>query len=311
MNLIQKQIELEFKSSHHLESHVKEDLLNSGLEGLVKQYIDTLVNHINSCDYSYVTNDGTVSIWETKRERHENVLKMDLEKLAWKVITMCTVKPISTYTECIGRIRRVFNNPTDRQDLEQASECVALLSSINLINVVLPRNTEEGVLMVHSNIKYDGNLSDYLNNTRHVMPSLLEPVKVTSNNCSGYRTFNSSLILGGKHHDKHVPYDHINRMNSVALSIDTRAIQQEPVFKEKDGETAAEREERYGNWKQFNNESMKVYAELVASGNKFYLTHKYDERLRSYSHGYHVHTQGDQFRKSVTELANKEVVCMG
>lgn len=39
-----------------------------------------------------------------------------------------------------------------------------------------------------------------------------------------------------------------------------------------------------------------------------YLTHRYDRRGRVYASGYHVNTQGDDYRKAVLTLANKEVL---
>lgn len=309
MTILQKQIANEFKSTHHLVSHVQEDLIKSGLEYLATGYVEIVTNHVKDMDYTYVSKDGPKE-WTTKKDRHINLMQMNLEELAWKVIATCTVTKLQTYTACVGMLKGMFKNDTERQNIEQASECVALLSQMNLIDIQLPANSEEGVLMVHSKLEYDGNLHEYLTTTRHVMPSLMPPKKVETNKDSGYHTFNSSVILAGKHHKYNVPLDHINRANSVPLSINKVALQVEPVFKEKDDETVAERTTRFEAWKRLNVESVQTYADLVASGNKFYITHKYDERLRTYAHGYQVSTQGDSYRKSVIELANKEVVVM-
>ena len=309
MSLLQKQIALEFRSTHHLVGHVQEDLIKSGLEHLAADYAQTITNHVAESDYTYICKEG-VKLWATKKERHDNLMQMDLIELAWKVIATCTATEVQTYTGCVGMIKGLFKNPTERQDIEAASECVALLSNMNLIDIHLPRDSEEGVLMVHSKITYDGNLGEYLTTTKHIMPSLMKPKKILSNKDSGYQTFGSSLILAGKYHSDNVPLDHINRVNGVALSINKKPLEIEPVFKEDEDETTDERNKRYESWKRLNVESVLAYAELVAAGNKFYLTHKYDERLRTYAHGYQVSTQGDSYRKSVLELANKEIVRM-
>jgi len=309
MTILQKQIANEFKSTHHLVSHVQEELIKANLEYLVHDYVKVLTNHVNETDYTYISSTGAQE-WTSKKERHIKLMQMDLVELAWKVIATCTTAPIQTYTGCVGMLKGMFKNDTERQDIEAASECVALLMQINVIAIQLPRNTEEGVLMVHSNLNYDGALGEYLTTTRHIMPSLLPPKEVKNNKDSGYQTFSSSLILAGKYHKCPVPLDHINRVNAVPLTINTKALEIEPVFKEDETETTEEHDKRYAAWKQLNVESVKTYAELVASGNEFYLTHKYDERLRTYAHGYQVSTQGDSYRKSVIELANKEVVQM-
>ena len=310
MNLIQKQITNEFKSKHHLASHVKEDLINSGLEYLATKYVNILEDHVKSMDYSYVTQAGERKEWTSKKERHINLLQMDLEELAWAVIATTTTEPVQSYTACVGMLKGMFKNDTVRQDIEQASECIALVKQIGVIDIILPRNTEEGTLMVHSKIKYDGELGAYLSNIKHILPSLVKPKVVQCNKDSGYQTFGSSVILAGKYHDKPVPLDHINRVNSVALSINPKAIEIEPVFDEKYGETPAERLQRFDNWSKTNRESVEIYADLINSGNRFHITYNYCERLRTYAHGHHVNTQGDSRRKSVLELANKELVRM-
>ena len=307
MTILQMQITNEFKSTHHLVGHIQEDLVKSGLEHLAQDYVQLVTMHVSESDYTYISSEGAKE-WTTKKERHENLMRLDLLELAWKVIAICTATPVQTYTGCVGMLKGMFKNSTERQDIEQASECVALLSQLNLIDIQLPRDAETGVLMVHSKINYDGNLGEYLTTTRHIMPSLMKPKLVECNKDSGYMTFSSSLILAGKYHSKSVPLDHINRVNGVALSINKKALEIEPVFKVDETETTEEHDKRYAAWKQLNVESMKSYAELVAAGNEFYLTHKYDERLRTYAHGYQVSTQGDSYRKSVLELANKEIV---
>lgn len=310
MNLIQKQITNEFKSKQHLTSHVKEDLINSGLGYLADKYIEILKNHVESMDYSYVTQAGERKEWTSKKERHQELLKIDLEDLAWTVIAIATTEPVQSYTACVGKLKGMFKNETVRQDIEQASECIALVKQIGLVDIILPRDTEEGVIMVHSKVNYDGELGAYLSEVKHILPSIVEPKQVLTNKDSGYQTFGSSVILAGKYHDKPVPLDHINRVNSVALSINPKAIEIEPVFDEKYGETPADRLKRYDNWCKTNRESVQIYADLISSGNRFHLTYKYCERLRTYAHGHHVNTQGDSYRKSVLELANKQIVRM-
>lgn len=309
MDLIQRQIANEYKSTHHLVSHVQEDLVKSGLSHLAQQYIDILREHISEATYEYIVK-GETKVWTTKKERHEKLMTLDLEELAWKVIAICTVKPVQTYTQCVGMIKGIFKNDTIRQDIEQASECIALLPRLGLVEIKLPADSEEGVIMIHSKVTYDGDLGSYLDTTRHIMPSILKPKKVESNKDSGYLTFGSSVILAGKYHKYPVPLDHINKCNSVALSINPKALEIEPEFDEKYGEDPTDRLKRYEAWRKLNVESMETFATLVRNGNKFYLTHKYDERLRTYAHGYQCNTQGDSYRKSVIELANKEIIRM-
>jgi DNA-directed RNA polymerase len=47
---------------------------------------------------------------------------------------------------------------------------------------------------------------------------------------------------------------------------------------------------------------------MFTAGNRFYMTHKYDKRGRTYSQGYHINPQGNDWNKAVIEFADKEVI---
>jgi DNA-directed RNA polymerase len=44
----------------------------------------------------------------------------------------------------------------------------------------------------------------------------------------------------------------------------------------------------------------------MAGGNRFWLTHKYDKRGRTYCQGYHVSYQGNDYNKACIEFADGE-----
>ena len=282
----------------------------SNFEPEVQKYIALVEEYFSQTDFSYVLKNGTKKNWDSKQERFEFMRDMDLEDICWEVVVWSTIKPMVTFTEVVGKLFKKLAVSTDRQGIETSADLIALLNKTPCIEVIYPRDSEEGVMMVKSNINLDKDMQTYLDNQRFTLPSLVPPLVVETNSCSGYETVKGSLVLGGNHHDKPICLDHINRMNSIAFSLEPRVLKQaEPGFKAKN-ETALENQKRYAAFKQNNVEGVSIYAKLIHQGNKFYLTNRFDTRGRSYAHGYHCSTQGDNYRKSMLILANKEIVEM-
>jgi hypothetical protein len=305
-----QQIANEYGSKHHITERLTNEFNDS--PELIKNFIDIINHHLETAVYTYTVKSGEVREWTSKLERHAKWRTMEIEHMAMKAIAMATIKELSTYTEIVGRLKGMFKHDEMRQDIESASELVALLSKTDLITIIYPRDAEEGVLMVQSNIEYSVNFAEYMDKSKFVLPSIIRPLPIRTNTDTGYRTFKGSLILSGKYHDKNVCLDHINRVNAVALRIERRAFQVEPVFKEftskNPDETVVERAERNAQWKILNIQTVEAAVTMMRQGNRFYQTHHYCERLRTYSHGYQLHTQGDGRRKSIIELHKQEVI---
>ncbi len=147
------------------------------------------------------------------------------------------------------------------------------------------------------------------------LPMVTEPKKLTNNNQgSGYLTERSNVVLNGSNifKDEDVCLDHINRANKVPLKINLDVITTiqakfiKPV--RKNDEDWDEYRKRVKQAEKFHKVSMEVMQGLLVLGNKFYLTHKYDRRGRTYAVGYHVNTQGTDYNKAVLEFAKEEVI---
>jgi hypothetical protein len=132
-----------------------------------------------------------------------------------------------------------------------------------------------------------------------------EPLELKSNLDSGYLTHKDSLILGrGNHHAGDICLDVLNRMNRVALKLDTdflRTVEEEPTFE-------LDTSEKRSMWLNFKAQSARMYMLMHNLGNEFYLTHKVDKRGRIYAQGYHINTQGAAYKKAMVDLANEELV---
>jgi len=300
--------EYSFDKSHTVET-IRDSFKN--FEPEVIKYIKLCKEYFSQTDFSYVLKDGTKKNWDTKQERFEFMQNMDLTNICWDVVVWSTIKPTCTFTEVVGHLYKKLALTTDRQGIETASEMVALLSKTPFITVVYPANAEEGVLMVKSNINLDIKMQTYLDNQRFTLPSLTVPKLVECNRDNGYESIAGSVILSGNHHDKHLALDHINRMNSIALSLEPRVLlKAEPKFKAKSKESIKDTIKRAKAFEQNNTEGVDIYVKLINQDNEFYLTHQFDEIGRVYARGYHVNTMGDNYRKSMLVLANKEIIEM-
>lgn len=159
-------------------------------------------------------------------------------------------------------------------------------------------------------------VADEIARYKYPLPMIEAPGLVTDNYETGYQTIRNNIILNGsiegKNYfaDKDICLDHINRANSVALCVNWDVVENSillPLEREP-GEDFEKFKAKTKQREIFFKTSVSVMEELSDLGNELYLTHRYDRRGRCYSSGYHVNTQGDDYRKSCLELHNKELV---
>lgn len=148
---------------------------------------------------------------------------------------------------------------------------------------------------------------------QYPLPMVVRPRRIKKNTDTGYISFNGSVILKNNHHEDDVCLDHLNRMNAVKFSIDLDTAtmiknQWRNLDKPKSGETVESFDARKRAFDKYDRVSKNVMKTLEDTGNKFYLTHKYDKRGRVYCQGYHVNYQGTAWNKAVVQLADKEII---
>lgn len=147
------------------------------------------------------------------------------------------------------------------------------------------------------------------------LPMVVRPLKVKNNHMgSGYFDTRGHIILNGSDvfDEEDVCLDHINRVNSVALTLNMNVVASEEgnmiIPKRKVGEGFEDFRKRRKQAEVFYNHSLEVMQSMMTLGNEFWLTHKYDRRGRTYAVGYHVNSQGTDYNKAVLELSKKEVL---
>lgn len=140
---------------------------------------------------------------------------------------------------------------------------------------------------------------------------VIPPRKVVTNTDSGYLSISHSIILRDNHTEEDVCLDHINRMNSIQLTVnmDTANMIQnkwKSLDKKKSDESMAEYQKRKKQFLKYDRVSRDIMDLLHRHGTGLYLTHRYDSRGRTYCQGYHVNYMGTAWNKAVIEFAEAE-----
>jgi len=119
-------------------------------------------------------------------------------------------------------------------------------------------------------------------------PMLQEPNDWVSNTDGGWLWERKSIILGkGNHHNKYQAYDALNLLQMVPWTIDSSI---------------------YINYENPNKNMDKAQFDRVITdnlGKPFYFVWRYDKRGRSYSSGYDLNIQSDEYSKAMLSLHNR------
>lgn len=149
---------------------------------------------------------------------------------------------------------------------------------------------------------------------QYPLPMIIEPQKLKTNSDTGYISVRGSVILKDNHHWGDVCLDHINRSNAIKLSINLKTVQMvqnswKDLDHQREDEDFDSYQKRVKAFEKYDRNSRGVIEAIaVLDPEAIYLTHKYDKRGRTYAQGYHINTQGNDWNKSIIELADKELV---
>jgi hypothetical protein len=208
----------------------------------------------------------------------------------------------------VGILRHHFEEDYGPANASQV--CASYLEQA-LVAGLMGWDSRNKQFVVHINISED--VQRDLDRFQFPLPMVVPPRLVRENEDTGYFTCKGSILLRKNHHSDDVCLDHINRVNRVRFSIDhvtARMIKNRwrNLDKPKEGESQEEFNKRVKAFDKYDRTSKEVIDKLLAHGNEFYLTHRYDKRGRIYCQGYHVNYQGAPWNKAVIELADREYV---
>ncbi len=139
--------------------------------------------------------------------------------------------------------------------------------------------------------KLDTDTMDKLAVLQYLPPMVQKPNDWVSNTDGGWLWERKSIILGkGTHHNETQAYDALNLLQSVAWTIDIPT---------------------YINNENTNKNMDKSQFDRVISdnlGKPFYFVWRYDKRGRSYSSGYDLNVQSNEYGKAMLSLYNKDYI---
>jgi hypothetical protein len=193
-------------------------------------------------------------------------------------------------------------------DPQTVADQLVLLAELDYVDI---EETMDGWKFM---VKYDvsSDVHEMLDKYQFPLPMLVHPKRLTRNFDTGYLTILNPVILNGSDYfdDKDVCLDHLNRMNHVALEVNMEVVRsQEGKFispTREDDEDFKDFQKRQKQAVKFYETTVDVMNTLNALGGEFYLTHRFDRRGRCYASGYHINTQGDDYRKAMLVLHRKE-----
>lgn len=137
-------------------------------------------------------------------------------------------------------------------------------------------------LEVHSHYRLDRSTFKQLYRL-HILPPVLEAKDWESNHGGGWDVENKSIVLGkGNHHNYKQAYDAVNKLQAVKFTLDPNVI----IGEEGDRKNSA----RF----------LRVCSDYL--GEEFSFVWRYDKRGRSYSQGWDINLQSDEYGKAMLNM---------
>ncbi len=135
------------------------------------------------------------------------------------------------------------------------------------------------------------------------LPLMVKPKLLRHNMASAYYTKSKqSVLLKNLKTKADLNLDHLNLMNQTAFSIN------ETVLKKAVNKWKSDEDQTMTQINRFNKYCKIIYKLIIENGNKFYFSHRYCYRGRTYNVGYYANYQGNDFCKSILEFAHKEYI---
>lgn len=315
------QEELEYKTSNkHIDLYFEEER-----NDFTSEAITYMVDYIIACadkDYTYYLKADK----ECKHPRIRNDLKEidtwicdeDNFKIIDKVIyrMMCLIYTTKGGTTAQALAGLIFNRVEFTEYQSRVKLASILMDAIATSSFVKIENTPDKIYFKPT-IELSIERQREITQLGHPLPMIYAP-RVRDNHSIGYRTQRIPMLAGGmlKQHDKDICLDHFNRLNSTQYCIELRMGQMhEPKFNPKakvkkngEWETILDIQKRKEQFDLMVSELPIKIGEMVKRGNRFYIPHYADNRIRTYAKAYHFNYGGAKWCKAAVQFKHKEIV---
>jgi hypothetical protein len=194
-------------------------------------------------------------------------------------------RPIQAIAGVLGHIARIEQN-------EEAFDWGMLLLKECAESGLYQFQQIEDEWYVYPNIVLSKQIKQKIERLQYLPPMKSKPIPWTNNVNGGWLFENKHLILGNKfkQHNLPVAYDVINKLQALEWEIDTTTY----------------RIEKQTNRAMNKQKFLRVIKDFL--GIPFHFVWRYDCRGRSYSSGYDLNLQSNEYGKALLSLHNKEVI---
>lgn len=207
----------------------------------------------------------------------------------------------------IGQLKHHFQDTPEATAYQQCADMLRKAAEQDVVDY----DPETKRFIILPELDLDPETQRELDQFQYPLPMIEHPEPVETNKDTGYQTIQSSLLLRNNHHDEDICLDHINRANRIPLKLNPEIVafvrnKWKDLDKIKDDENYEDFKKRKKAFDKYDRSSREVINSLMAAGNHFWLTHKYDKRGRTYCQGYHATYQGNDWNKACIEFAEGE-----
>lgn len=210
-----------------------------------------------------------------------------------------------TFTSLVGQTANGI--PVSKlESFKIVSSVISYMYFGGLVKIIRAGDAQSEMMEVVPVYVCDSKILKYVDKTKYLPPMVCTPNKLRDNKSQAYLTRKPKSLIckSHNHHDGDICLDSLNKFNSIAFSLDVKMLTTfNEIYKIKDNTPQKERQ-----FSVLREQTYDVCKLLIQSGNDFHFTHKVDKRGRTYSSGYSVNYQGNSFRKSIINLAHKELV---
>lgn len=225
-------------------------------------------------------------------------------KFGLDLIVQMAIHKRAKLSTLVGLLRHHYN------DSQQTAHMIYLAAEADLVDY----STTLKMFQVVMDISRE--CQEELDRFQYPLPTVVPPKELRDNRDTGYYISRGSVILKKNHHTDDVCLDHINRLNSIPLTLDMHTAKMisnrwRNLDKAKEGETHEEFMRRRKQFEKYDRTAKDVMSLIQKINDHFYMTWKYDKRGRCYSQGYHINPQGTPWNKAVILFHEQEVTTDG
>lgn len=291
MNCIQEKVETIF-SRKSIRKRILEEIDKS--HNIFKQCKRLIVEYIKG-DY-----------YASKNKRISNI-KLSIDDLVTEIfIAVLPIEEIKPIQAIASSIANRLHDIDVLDAVKIASELLAVCESSGLYTIyhAFDEIHDNNTLSIKPNYEISAKTKQFINHVMYLPPMLCKPDNWTSNAKGGYLNNNSSIILGRlNHHWLNQNLEAVNTIQEIPWELNIQMLKKKEEPKHK-----LDTIEKQRQFKTIKSESRNIYNFMLKHGNKFYFTWVYDKRGRMYSKGYHINLQSTEYKKSILQFSNKELI---